>query len=586
MTFAAAPEVTHSPDPAPRIALYYDDSAYLETLERPRGRGGEAPAGLMGRLVAGKEFLDAYLSYGGWSELVALTPDNASRQSIVRACREHPSSHGRQRRLQLFSTSEFHDRFLPSPPAPQLYFPCPPDPRFAWARGESPPHSFALSGVTHTLCSARAVEALRNFVTAPWEPYDRLICTSRAVNHMVRAVTDAYAEHLRERFGGQPRLAIGLETIPLGVNTERFQPATAALRSTERRRFHIAEDELAVLFVGRLSHHAKAHPFPMFRGVAQAAKITGKKVHLLMVGWAADPQVLRAFEEAARTFAPGVRVSFFDGVQPEYRFGAWRAADLFISLSDNLQETFGLVIVEAMASGLPVVASDWNGYRDLIQHGETGFLVPTTMLRDATSDLTSRLLFGELNYDHFLAQTSQSVLVDCDATTHALVQLFENSELRRRLGQAGRQHAVEHFSWRRVIAAYESLWRSQDAERIERQTRPSRSPPAWRGPAAYPAPESSFGGYPSVWLDAGTIVQTTTEAADLLPLALASPLVNHEAHCRSSDPDVLKSLLEQASRGCTVAELERELQRRGAPARQCRTTLAWLLKYDLLRVND
>ena len=61
------------------------------------------------------------------------------------------------------------------------------------------------------------------------------------------------------------------------------------------------------------------------------------------------------------------------------RFQVWHAADLVVSLVDNIQETFGLVIVEAMASGLPVVATDWNGYRDLVVDGETGFLVPTTM---------------------------------------------------------------------------------------------------------------------------------------------------------------------------------------------------------------
>ena len=50
------------------------------------------------------------------------------------------------------------------------------------------------------------------------------------------------------------------------------------------------------------------------------------------------------------------------------------------------------MIPEAMAGGLPVVASDWDGYRDMVVDGETGFLVPTSMVRDATADATSRLL--------------------------------------------------------------------------------------------------------------------------------------------------------------------------------------------------
>ncbi len=57
-------------------------------------------------------------------------------------------------------------------------------------------HAFALSGVTHTLCSAAAVALLRSLVTAPFETYDALVCTSKAVVDMVREVTTAYAPHL------------------------------------------------------------------------------------------------------------------------------------------------------------------------------------------------------------------------------------------------------------------------------------------------------------------------------------------------------------------------------------------------------
>ena len=64
---------------------------------------------------------------------------------------------------------------------------------------------------------------------------------------------------------------------------------------------------------------------------------------------------------------------------------------VFVSLPDNIQETFGLVVIEAMASGLPVVGSDWDGYRDLILDGETGCLVPTRMVRGATVQATTRL---------------------------------------------------------------------------------------------------------------------------------------------------------------------------------------------------
>ena len=53
--------------------------------------------------------------------------------------------------------------------------------------------------------------------------------------------------------------------------------------------------------------------------------------------------------------------------------------DIFCSLSDNIQETFGITPIEAMSAGLPVVVSDWDGYRDTVRDGIDGFRVPTQM---------------------------------------------------------------------------------------------------------------------------------------------------------------------------------------------------------------
>ena len=188
---------------------------------------------------------------------------------------------------------------------------------------------------------------------------------------------------------------------------------------------------------------------------------------------------------------------------PQTRRSVWHAADLFVSPSDNIQETFGLAVVEAMASGLPVVASDWNGYRDLVVDGETGFLVPTVMVDGATAGATARLLIGELTYDHFLAECSQATAVDVSAMAAALTRLVGDEALRRRMGEAGRCRAAEHFAWPRIIQAYEHLWARPGGGAI--RPKPSwtddggRSSP-WRGPAgpaAYPAPERTFAGYPT-----------------------------------------------------------------------------------------
>jgi glycosyltransferase involved in cell wall biosynthesis len=565
-----------------QLALLYDDDGYVEVPgQPPRGPAGNR-TGLMGRQVAGKEFLDALFRHGSWTALHALVRNQASARSFLRYCQAHLDGPARRRTARVVDERRFHQLFFPTPPAPLLYYPCPPDQRYAWARQHGGPGSYALCGVTHTLCSQRALEWLCGLVTAPFEPYDALICTSRAVLNMVRAVTATYADYLRDRHGGTPQARIRLETIPLGVDTERFRPPTPEERAARRQAFGVADDEVAVLFVGRLAHHAKAHPFPMFVGLNQAARATGRKVHLILSGWAPNAAVLGAFQDGVRDFAPDVRVTWVDGTDPRHRFSVWHAADVFTSMSDNIQETFGLVVVEAMASGLPVVATDWDGYRDLVAADETGFLVPTAMVRGATVDTTSRLVMEEANYDHFLAECSQAVAVDSARAAEAFTRLIGDAALRQQTGAAGRRRAVERFDWGRVIAAYEELWRSQEVERQAAVGGRSVTASA-RGPAGYPAPEVVFAGYPTAWLDDGDRLQALPGAEIRLARVLVMPLTNHVPNTRTTDLATLRRVLSAAATPRPLAELDDVLRRAGVGPVAARATLAWMLKYDLLR---
>ena len=96
-----------------------------------------------------------------------------------------------------------------------------------------------------------------------------------------------------------------------------------------------------------------------------------------MYGTAVMPTIPTALIEAAAELCPNVEVRLLDGHNLSIGALARAASDAFLSLVDCLQETFGLTPVEAMASRLPVVASDWNGYRDTVVDGRTGFCIPT-----------------------------------------------------------------------------------------------------------------------------------------------------------------------------------------------------------------
>lgn len=567
-----------------KLAIVFESSAYLETLQRPKRVSSIAPMGLMGRQVAGKEFLDALLHHGTWNELVAIVEQQRDANSLIELCKRHPSSRHRKRRLRTVELANFHASFFPEPLAPRLHLPSPLDARFAWARQRCGPSTFAMSGVTHTLCTAEAVRLLLQLVTAPFEPFDALICTSQAVIDMVRRVTGTYADYLRDRHGGDPAVRPQLVKIPLGVDTQRYRVATQDQRERERAVLGVGNDEIVVLFVGRLSHHAKAHPFPMIRALQMATKETGKVVHLVLAGWAANAAVSNAFVEAAKQFAPDVRVHLVDGTDPDRRFAVWQAADIFTSLADNIQETFGLVIVEAMASGLPVVATDWDGYRDLLVESETGFLIPTYMIKDATADVTSKLLMGELNYDHFLAQCSQTVTVDVGVAAKAYERLILDAPLRRHLGERGRQRVLDQFAWPIVIAQYEQLWLQQDAERVAWAAKATSRQQTKLRPSAYPPPECSFQGYPTQWLDGSDFVQATPQASQLLTQINAMPLTHYESQCRVDDLVLIKAALQAAStEPIEIAAIEKVLRRATDRQQPIRATVAWMLKYDLLR---
>jgi glycosyltransferase involved in cell wall biosynthesis len=76
--------------------------------------------------------------------------------------------------------------------------------------------------------------------------------------------------------------------------------------------------------------------------------------------------------------------------------------DIFCSLSDNIQESFGLTVIEAMAAGLPAVVSNWNGYREAISHGTNGVLVDSYLPQSSLSDAAYRHMTGLDNYDIYI----------------------------------------------------------------------------------------------------------------------------------------------------------------------------------------
>jgi starch synthase len=502
---------------------------------------------LMGRMAAGEGFLDAWLRHAGVERFYCYALDRKAAErfaALARGCGDTP--------VEWISWADPAALAKPG----SLYVPDPGLHDHAWRRRGHDQRAYSLTGVTHTTASAGAMDMIAELALAPLQDWDAVICAARTVKTMILALLDEQAAYLEDRLGAQRIPRPQLPVIPLGVDCARFTP-DAAVRATQRAALGIAEDDLAVLFLGRLSFHAKAHPYPMYLALERAAQRTGKRVHLIQAGWFANDFIENAFRDGARAFCPGVTAHFPDARKPDVRFAIWQAADIFTSLSDNIQETFGLTPVEAMAAGLPGVVSDWDGYRDTVRHGEHGFRVPTLAPPAGQGvDLADAHAIGIDTYDRYCGYASQFVAVDVDAAADAYATLIGDSGLRAEMGAAARRVALDRFDWRHVLASYQDLW----AELAARRASAVESAPA-RGPVHWPAradPYTLFAGYPTEALSMQHRLEAGNFAGDLAQI-VEHPLFSFGRHRLRLDLCGLVLSKLAAGNATTLAEVGADL---------------------------
>jgi starch synthase len=317
---------------------------------------------------------------------------------------------------------------------------------------------YSLVGVTHTTASQRAMDGIADLLSGPVMAWDALICTSFAVVETVKMLLKAQADYLKWRLGAQRFTLPQLPVIPLGVHCDDWT-TNADERSSARKQLGIGPDQLVALFVGRLSFHAKAHPYPMYAALEAAAQRTGRPITLIQCGWFSSATVEQAFKQGAHQFCPSCTVIWANGKNAEERRRAWASADLFISLADNIQETFGLTPIEAMAAGLPVIVTDWNGYKDTVRDGQDGFRIPTWLAPAGLGEsLGQAYESGIHSYDQHCGAASHLTSIDMRVLVDRLCNLAEQPHLRRQLGEAGRQRARAIYDWSIIFRQYQTLW--------------------------------------------------------------------------------------------------------------------------------
>lgn len=462
-----------------------------------------------------------------------------------------------------------------------LYHPGPGIERLAWRRLAAGEHRYSLCGITHATASHEMMSMVTNLLVAPVRSWDAIICTSRAVRDSVRVLVEEQADYLRTRLAAQRFELPQLPLIPLGVHAASLRP-DGARRAEARARLGIEEDDVAFLYLGRLSLHAKSHPQQMFTALERAGK-GGRRVHLVIAGWYAGEAIETAFREAAALLCPSVRLVELDGRAHDNQRDAWAAADVFTSLADNVQETFGLTPVEAMAAGLPCVVSDWNGYRDTVRDGVDGYRIPTVMPGPGAGlDLALRYDDGVDSFDMYCGHASQAVAVDGALLAQAYGRLICDAGLRRRLGDQARRHAEQEFDWSVILRRYRALW-DELAER--RRADPVLAPPLPSRAPDRSDPFKLFASYPTRALTPASLVELTPDASLALVNGYRELAINRFAAASLPTLEEFGRLF--GAIGPRPVEVEELIDTLGPCDRPTLLRgLAWLCKMDLLRVVE
>ena len=313
---------------------------------------------------------------------------------------------------------------------------------------------FPITSVTHSLSPARYV---REMLPQIWEgttPRDCIVSSSTAGKTVVKNIFAQGRAYLgrSQKDALQPHCRI----IPLGMDVTGFAPAGPAERLQSRKGRCVEDDEIVLLVFGRISPHSKMDILPLLRALQRAFSqgIRRSKIRLIVSGWVGPND---EFPGTLKTLARnmGLRMDLIPSPDEGTKRSLFAGADIFVSLADNPQETFGLSLLEAGSMGLPVIASDFDGYRDIVIHGGTGLLVPT--LGNGQTGFVDEMapLVSDFHYHLWL---SQGTAVSVPRLAGDLIRLIRDGGLRRSMGEAARERVVARFSWERIAARYVKLW--------------------------------------------------------------------------------------------------------------------------------
>jgi glycosyltransferase involved in cell wall biosynthesis len=424
---------------------------FAQTLPLPRNPRTFGPADENGCRAVHSEFFRAVLKYGAINEIHLFTEPSRYHlergQAVVKAFRQEFSD----REIGLYGYPElptligrYRYLFLASGVFPG---------GLVHVRSAAHNKAFPICALTHALDETIPISA-----SLFCKPYDAFITPSNVGYRVLTLLFDIAGQTLARAACRRPRIV----RLPYGVDTTFYTPQEQAYC---RRELDIPIKASVILYFGRISRSNKADLTPI---LLLSRRLQAREPSLMVViaGHSEGDGYVDELKRQANLLGISNAVRIIEDVSLAQKSIIYSAADIFASPVDNIQETFGLSVLEAMACGIPAVVSDWSGYKDLVEHGHTGFLVPTYWPDNTAQDLSAYAAACSLVSRR--AILAQATILDWRQYEYYLNTLLRDESLRRQMGEAARNRVVNTFSWQSLIPRYEELWKDQ-LQQCERQ---------------------------------------------------------------------------------------------------------------------
>jgi D-inositol-3-phosphate glycosyltransferase len=407
---------------------------------------------LVGRTVANAQFLKGLLRYSSFEEISLFIGETADLPALEQLTQDWNVPEERLAAYTVWQLPELLSRgrldvLHHASHVDRLY-------DLLAARDRFASKTVPVTGQIHSLSYPRFHQELARHLLVRPAASDALFCSSTAGRGVIersfnRLETEAQAAGMA---GALPRW--DLPHVPLGVELDSV---IGGDRAAMRKTLDLPDDAVLLTCLARFTEYDKLDLFPVLRVLERLVSepsAGAPPVYLLLAGARQGTKTPEMLELWARHLGIQNRLRLKVDFADSDKKHLLAATDLFVSPVDNVQETFGQSVIEALAAGLPVVVSDFDGYRDTVDE-TVGVRVPTRLNVD-WSELSE---LAPLLYERPLhLALAQSIEVELAPLEAALRSLITDRPLREKLGKAAAERARERYDWSVVIPKYEYEW--------------------------------------------------------------------------------------------------------------------------------